>query len=501
MILSRSSERGQRQARLRFLLLCVVGGAAAAQSILIEGASVLDGLGGPARAVSVRVVGDKISEVGSLSPASGERVIAAKGLVLAPGFIDVHNHSDRGFTNDPAATSQVSQGITTLAVGVDGGSGYPIANWFAQRRANPIGVNALTFVGHATVRSRVMGANYRRKATDPEIAQMATLVEQGMRDGAVGLSTGLEYEVGSYSSTEEVIALAKAAAKYGGIYVSHIRDESDLAFDSFREVIRIATEAKIPCHISHIKLGTVAVWNKAHEAVKLIEDARAKGLDITADFYPYDAWSSTITVMVPNKKYTDPASVKQALADVGGPQNVTIINCAAHPDYEFKNLQQIADAQKISAVDVFIRIVKDGGASVVGHAMTDADMKEFFIQPWVMVASDGGIGMRHPRASGTFPRVLGRYVRTEHWVDLPEAVRKMTSLPASRLGLKDRGIIRPGMKADLVLFDPLKVIDQSTFPEPGQLSAGITQVFVNGQVVWDGTRVTAARPGVTLARP
>ena len=501
MIFSRSSERGQRQARLRFLLLCVVSGAAAAQSILIEGASVLDGLGGPARAVSVRVVGDKISEVGALSPRSGERVIAAKGLVLAPGFIDVHNHSDRGFTNDPAATSQVSQGITTLAVGVDGGSGYPIANWFAQRRANPIAVNALTFVGHATVRSRVMGANFRRKATDPEIAQMATLVEQGMRDGALGLSSGLEYEVGSYSSTEEVIALAKAAAKYGGIYVSHIRDESDLAFDSFREVIRIATEAKIPCHISHIKLGTVAVWNKAREAVKLIGDARAKGLDITADFYPYDAWSSTITVMVPNKKYTDPASVKQALADVGGPQNVTIINCAAHPDYEFKNLQQLADAQKISAVDVFIRIVKDGGASVVGHAMTDADMKEFFIQPWVMVASDGGIGMRHPRASGTFPRVLGRYVRSEHWVDLPEAVRKMTSLPASRLGLKDRGIIRPGMKADLVLFDPLKVIDQSTFPEPGKLSTGITQVFVNGQVVWDGTRVTAARPGVTLARP
>ena len=235
--------------------------------------------------------------------------------------------------------------------------------------------------------------------------------------------------------------------------------------------------------------------------MKLIEDARTKGLDITADFYPYDAWSSTITVMVPNKKYTDPPSVKQALADVGGPQNVTIINCSAHPDYEFKNLQQIADLRKISAVEVFIQVVKDGGASVVGHAMTDADMREFFVQPWVMVASDGGIGMRHPRASGTFPRVLGKYVRSEHWVELPEAVRKMTSLPAARLGLKDRGVIRPGMKADLVLFDPTKVIDQSTFPEPAKLSTGITQVIVNGQIVWDGSRVTAARPGVTLIRP
>ena len=493
-------DQRRRHTCLRVFIFVAFCAASRAQTVRIDGASVLDGLGGPAVRQSVRIVGDRIAETGDLKPLPGERVIDARGLVLAPGFIDVHNHSDRGFASDPAATSQVSQGITTLVVGVDGGSSYPISDWFAQRRAHPISVNALTFVGHATVRSRVMSQNYRRKATDAEIAQMAALVEQGMRDGALGLSTGLEYEVGSYSSTEEVIALAKAAAKHGGIYVSHIRDESDLAFDSFREVIRIATEAKIPCHISHIKLGTVAVWGKAREAVKLIEEARARGLDITADFYPYDAWSSTITVMVPNKKYTDPASVKQALDDVGGPQNVTIINCTAHPDFEFKNLKQIAETRKVTPVEVFIQIVRDGGASVVGHAMTDADMREFFVQPWVMVASDGGIGMRHPRASGTFPRVLGKYTRDEHWVTLPEAIRKMTSLPAARLGLKDRGVIRAGMKADLVLLDPAKVLDQATFPEPGKLSTGIAQVLVNGQTVWDGTRATAARPGTTLSR-
>lgn len=472
-----------------------------AQTLLIEGASVLDGLGGPARTAAVRISGDKIVEIGSLKATVGERTIAAKGLVLAPGFIDVHNHSDRGFAGDPAAESQISQGITTLVVGVDGGSAFPIADWFTQRRAKPIAVNALTFVGHATVRSRVMGSGYRRAATGAEIAKMAELVEQGMREGALGLSTGLEYEVGSYSTTEEVIALARAAAKYGGIYVSHVRDESDLAFESFREVIRIAAEANIPCHISHIKLGTVGVWNKAREAVKMIEEARSKGLDITADFYPYDAWSSTITVLVPNKKYDDPVSVKRALDDVGGPQNVTIINCAKHPEYEFKNLKEIADAKKVSAVDVFIEVVKSGGASVVGHAMTEADMREFFIQPWVMVASDGGIGMRHPRASGTFPRVLGHYVREQQWVTLPEAIRKMTSLPAERLRLKDRGVIRVGAQADLVLFDPLKVMDRSTFAEPAKLSAGIEQVFVNGVVVWKAGLATTARPGVALARP
>ena len=469
------------------------------QSFVIEGASVLDGLGGAARSVSVRVAADTISAIGNFSASAGERIVDARGLVLAPGFIDVHNHSDRGFGNDPAAVSQVSQGITTLVVGVDGGSSYPISGWFAQNRK--LAVNTMTFAGHATLRSRVMGGDYKRKATTAEIAKMAALVEQCMKDGALGLSTGLEYEVGSYSTTEEVIALARAAAKHGGIYASHIRDESDLAFDSFGEVIRVATEAKIPCHISHIKLGTVAVWNKAREAVQMIDEARSKGLDITADFYPYDAWASTITALVPNKKYDDPASVKRALDDVGGPQNVTIINCARHPEYEFKNLKEIAGSKKITAVDVFIAVVKDGGATVVGHAMTEADMREFFIQPWVMVASDGGIGMRHPRASGTFPRVLGRYVREQHWVELPEAIRKMTSLPASRLGLKDRGVVGAGMKADLVLFDPAKVLDQSTFPDPGKLSTGIAQVYVNGQLVWDGHRVTTARPGSTLARP
>ncbi len=488
------------QVVLGMLLAC---GAPAlyAQGIFIEGATVLDGLGTPGKAMQVRVVGDRVAAIGAtIKAAPGDTVIAAKGLVLAPGFIDLHNHSDRGIANDPGAASQVSQGITTAVFGMDGGSSLPISDWVSRRRSTPAALNILSMVGHATVRTKVMGTDYKRKATPAEIDRMSTLVDQAMRDGAIGLSSGLEYEVGSYSSTEEVIALANAAAKHGGIYMSHIRDEADLSFQAIEEVIRIAREARIPAHISHIKLGTVEVWGKAPQAVAMIEKARASGLDVTADCYPYDAWSSTITVLIPNKKYEDPESVKKGLDDVGGPQNVTVTNCREHPAYEFKNLAEIAAMTKKSAVDVFIEIVRSGGAGVVGKTMVERDIRFFYEQPWVMVASDGGIGMRHPRAAGSFPKVLGQYVREQHWLELSEAVRKMTSAPAARIGLKDRGVIRQGAFADLVLFDPLQIRDQSTFPDPGKLSAGVQYVFVNGKAVWKKGETSGERPGSVIVR-
>ncbi len=232
----------------------------------------------------------------------------------------------------------------------------------------------------------------------------------------------------------------------------------------------------------------------------LIEEARRSGVDITADCYPYDAWHSTITVLVPNKRYDDPASVERALADVGGAANVTITECAAHKDYEFRNLEEIAREKHITPVELFMQIVKDGGAGVIGKSMMEPDIRTFYQQPWVMVASDGGLGMRHPRGAGTFPKVLGRYVREQQWLALPEAIRKMTSLPAQRLRWKDRGVLRKGMKADLVLFNPATVIDRSTFPEPHQLSTGIEKVFVNGELVWDADKPTGARPGRVLSR-
>lgn len=486
--------------RLLLILLLIGPTFAYSQGILIRKAQLADGTGSPLRDADVRVRNGRIVQVApNLRAAPGDTVIEAAGLVISPGFIDLHNHSDRGLGDDPQAASQVSQGITTAVIGVDGSSTWPIADWFAKRKANPVAINLLTLAGHATIRARVMsGGDYKRPATPGEVDRMASLMDQAMREGAIGLSSGLEYEVGSYSTTPEVVALARAAAARGGLYMSHIRDEADKAFEAIGEVVTIAREARVAAHVSHIKLGTAGVWGKAPDAVRVLDKARADGLDITADCYPYDAWSSTITVLVPNKQYEDPASVSKALADVGGPQNVLVTSCREHREYEFKNLQQIAEMKGKTAVDVFVEIVRSGGASVVGKAMQERDIRYFYEQPWILVASDGGIGMRHPRATGSFPKVLGRYVRESHWLSLEEAVRKMTSAPAARLGLKDRGVVREGAMADLVVFDPKHVSDQSTFAEPGKLSQGVQLVMVNGVVVWRDGKVTQARPGLAI---
>jgi N-acyl-D-amino-acid deacylase len=298
-----------------------------------------------------------------------------------------------------------------------------------------------------------------------------------------------------------MIELSKAAARHGGFYMTHIRDEADRSFEAFAEAIAITKAAKLPLQVSHIKLATVGVWGKSAKAVALFDKARAKGQDITADCYPYEAWGSNMEVLVPNKKYDDPESVDRALKDVGGPANISVTACKAHPNYAGRNLEEIARGENISPVALYSKIVRDGGADIIGHSMTEEDVATFYKQPWVMVASDGGIANDHPRGAGTFPRVLGRFVRKKHLFSLEEAVRKMTSLPAKRVGLKDRGTIAPGMKADLVLFNPDTVIDRSTFQEPRNLAEGIAVVVVNGVTVWADGKPTGAKPGRVLPGP
>ena len=471
---------------------------ASAQSVVIVGAKVADGTGRPLRVANVRVAAGYIAEIGDFKPREDDTVVEGKDRVLAPGFIDVHNHSTTGLVREPLAVSQISQGITTLLVGQDGSSPLPILEYLDARRATPASVNVATCVGHGSVRREVMGVDYKRVAGKDEIQKMAEVVDQGFKDGALCLSSGLEYEVGGYATVEEVVALAKVAARHKGFYISHIRDEADLALEAMTELVAIGERAGVAVQNTHVKLGTVNVWGKAKDALKIFDSARRRGLDITADCYPWEAWSSTILVLVPNKKYDDPVSVARGLADVGGASNVLITSYEKDRSYEFKTMTEIAASRGITPVDLFIEIARSGGASVVATSMRDEDIRAFYAWPWTMVSSDGGIEYRHPRGAGTFPRVLGRFVRERGWLTLEEAIRKMTSLPASRLGLKDRGTIAVGKVADLVLLDPATVIDNATFLEPFKLSTGIDKVWVSGTLAWDNGKPTGARPGRVL---
>jgi N-acyl-D-amino-acid deacylase len=472
--------------------------------MLIINARVADGTGKPLRKINVRIKGDRITEIGNLKPAASEQVIDAKNLVLSPGFIDIHNHSTEGLDSDPLAETQISQGITSLVLGADGESPWPIAPWIDTRRKNPASLNVAVMVGHATIREQVLAKDFKRISTPAEVEKMSQLTTQAMQEGAIGLSSGLEYEVGSYSATDEVIAMSAAAAKFpGAFYMTHIRDEADKAFEALKEEIEIGEKAHIPIEHSHIKLGTVGVWHKAPEYIRIIEAARKRGVDFLADCYPYDAWHSNIKVLVPDKQYENPKSVERALSDVGGASHVTITSFKPNPSYEGHTIEDLAHQNSVSAVDMYIRLIREGDAAnteagVIGQTMIEPDIKAFYQQPWVMVASDGGLGSHHPRGAGTFPRVLGLYVREKHWLTLPEAVRKMTSLPAQRLKWKDRGVIREGAYADLVLFNPDTVIDRSTFTKPFELATGIEKVFVNGQLVWQDAKPTGAKPGRLL---
>jgi N-acyl-D-amino-acid deacylase len=469
-----------------------------ANSWTITGAQIADGTGAPLRNADVRIVGDSITEVGTVTAQPEDRLVDATGLVLAPGVIDAHNHSTEGLENEPDAFTQISQGITTIVVGQDGSSPFPVRDYLARRRANPSTVNVAVLVGHATIRRRVMGSDFRRTATTAEISQMEALVDDEMRGGAIGLSSGLEYEVGSYASTEEVVSMARVAAKHGGFYISHIRDEADKTLDAVREAVAVGEKAKIPVQITHLKLGTVGVWGQAAEVISIIEAARKRGVDVTADVYPYLAWQSNLKVLVPDKQWTSPASVKEALDDVGGGKNVQFTRLPRYPQYVGKRLDEAAKSEGLSEVDFFIRIVEDDDIGIIGHTMIADDMRAFMQQPWTMVASDGGVNNSHPRGAGTFPRVLGRFVREEKWLSLPDAVRKMTSMPAERLKLKDRGTIAVGMKADLMIFDPATILDRSTFDQPRLRARGINRVFVNGRPVWVGDSPADDRPGVVL---
>jgi N-acyl-D-amino-acid deacylase len=481
--------------------------AAGPASILIAGGTVVDGTGAKGRHADVRIVGDTIAEIGKLKPRPGESVISARGQIIAPGFIDTHSHADGGLLESPTAETQIRQGITTSIVGQDGGSHLPLAAWFAEVRKTHVALNIASFVGHGTVRSAATGKDYKRPVTPAELTKMEALVEQEMQSGALGLSSGLEYDPGYYSTTEELIALARVAGQHGGLYISHVRDEGNEALTSFRELIRIAEEAHLPAQISHIKLGTSHVWGKAPQVLQMMEEANRRGVDISADVYPYLYWQSTLTVLTLDRNWENRAIWEKGLAEVGGAGHVLLSSYTPDAAWQGKTIAQIAamtGRDPISVIQEIVRKTHGEGVtareSVVVTAMTDDDLKQFIASPRIMFCTDGGLRGTHPRGAGSYPRILGHYVRALKVIPLEEAIRKMTSLPARRMSIPDRGALQVGKKADIVIFDAGKVLDKATTANPTAPPVGLSTVLVNGVPVLEAGKMTGARPGMVLRR-
>ena len=491
----------------------------------------MDGSGNPWYRADIAIKGDRIAEIGQLSKLEAKRVIDANGLVVAPGFIDPHTHALRGIFEVPNAESALLQGVTTLTEGNDGSSPYPIDRHYDDIDNLRISPNWAVFVGQGTIRQRVIGFGLR-KATADEMERMKQMVRDAMEQGALGISTGLFYVPGSFTSTEEVIELSKVAAEYDGIYISHIREEAAQLIDSVQETIRIGEEADIPVQITHHKVIGVENWGASLESLRLVDEARDRGVDVTIDQYPYTASQTSINALIPQwaqaggreemlsrldsaETYSTIKNevVAKILYDRGGgdPKNVFISRNSWDPDMAGKNLAELAieaglEPTPENAADVVFDIIRGGGATAVYHAIGPEDVDRIMQHPATAIGSDGPVGVfgegaPHPRQYGTFARVLGLYVRERKVLSLEDAIRKMSSQSARRLGIHDRGLITEGYFADIAIFDPDEIIDKATFENPHQYAIGTKFVLVNGAVVVENGQHTGARPGRILHGP
>jgi len=487
-------------------VLALAGWRASAQqttATVITNVNVLDGSGAPARRANVRISGDRISAVGELTPAPGERVIDARGLMLAPGFIDPHSHHDRGLLEQRDALGAVSQGITTIVVGQDGGSALPLGESFSKLEASPASVNVASYAGHGTIRRGVMGADFKRHATSAEVGKMVELLRAEMQAGALGLSTGLEYDPGIYSDPSEVVALAKAVAPFGGRYISHIRSEDRDFWKALAEAIDVGRQAKIPVQVSHVKLAMRSLWTQHAKLLATLNAARKDGIQLTADIYPYTYWQSGMSVLFPARDFSNRASAEFALREVTSPEGLLVVRFSRDRTLEGKTLAEIAKLRGTDPPQTMMDMLKEAGEGdigIVATSMDERDVAEIMKWPFAMFCSDGTSNGGHPRGFGAFTRVLGRYVRAQKVLTLPLAIQKMTSASAAAMGLKERGMISPGYFADMVLFDAATVVDRATTRDPRALSEGINTVWVNGEVVFENGKGSGRYPGKVLRR-
>lgn len=483
-----------------------IRGAGAPPSTLIRGAIIVDGSGRPRRQGSVRVREGTIEAIGELQPEAGEVVVDATGLVIAPGFIDTHSHHDRD--RDPTVPAAVTQGITTIVVGQDGGSRFPLAAWLDSLRAAPRAVNVASFVGHGTLRQRVMGDDLSRAATGTEIERMRGLLGTELAAGALGLSSGLEYAAGHESTTEEVIALAGEAAAVGARYASHVRSEDRHLDEGLDEAIHIGRVARLPTHVSHLKLARRGLWGQAPRILAKLDSARASGVALTAEVYPYTFWQSTIRVLLPEGDYADREEAEYALRELAAPEDIHLTRYDFLPEYVGKTLSEVARLRGTDPATALLDLIAlsevgdaqgDKGESIVARSMDERDIETIVRWPQANIVSDG-CDCGHPRGWGAFPRALRLFVREGETLTLEQAIWKMTSLAAQNAGIRSRGLLRVGAPADLVLFDPATVADRATLENPRLPSAGIVGVWVNGRRVLDSGGVTGERPGVVITR-
>ena len=504
-------------------------------SFILENGMVYDGTGSKPVKTDVGVIGDQIIAFGDLSGFRSEVRYNIEGLVVTPGFIDIHSHAagsrfeGSGLHRYPDAENYIRQGVTTVIVGQDGSSAYPIAAYLKKIEGRKKTINIGTMVGHGTIRAYILG-NRDRKPTDSELEKMKSMVEQAMKDGAFGLSSGLEYTPGAYSETEELIELTRMLKPFGGIYISHIRNEGAELLKSVEETIRIGEAAGVAPHITHHKVVGKSRWGNSAKSLRMIEEARERGVDVMSDVYPYTASSTGINILFPAwskegsrserlERLRDPEKrifIRNDIAEHiktergGDPSSIVVANCSWNRQLNGKSLADILNERNkepsiLNTADLAMELEEKGGCMGVFHSMSEDDVVNILQHPTTMVASDGGIpgmdvGAPHPRNYGSFARIIARYVREVDALSMQEAVHKMSGLPASRLGLRARGILQEGFVADLVVMDPEQVEDHASFESPHQYATGLVHVFVSGKGVLLNGEMTNERPGNVLRK-
>jgi N-acyl-D-amino-acid deacylase len=495
--------------------------------LVITNGRIVDGSGNPWFRTDIGIKDGRIARLGRINPADALQTIDARGQIVAPGFIDVHTHVESIYSL-PAAENFIRMGVTTLVTGNCGSSTTDVAQFLGRIKEKPLAVNLATLIAHGSVRRQAMGYDDRPPTPD-EMKKMEGLVEQGMKDGAVGLSTGLIYVPGTYAKTDEIISLARIAARYSGVYATHMRSEGEHVAEAIRESIQIGEQAGLPVEISHFKISSKKLWGQTPMTLGLVREARARGLMVTVDQYAYTASSTSLESRLPGwlragglneakKRLADQPTRERVMAEMkdvlkrNGFKDFSYAVVASYgPDQSFngKSIAEITNKVRRkkdvkSQIEQIIAMYEAGGAGMIYHGMNEDDVQQIMREPFTMIASDSGVRQQqdesvpHPRGYGNNVRVLGHYVRELHLVSLEDAIRKMTSLPAQTFGFRDRGMVREGFAADLTIFDEKTVADRATFDKPVQYPVGITCVIVNGETVFVNDQMTTAMPGVAL---